>query len=346
MSAELIGLAVRRSIFQPRHQFAELANDHVAFDSLTGSSRFEAKTLRSVLERNGAVAVVGPRGGGKSSLIACVCGQLPETHMALRIPVSGADDPTSVSVMGAVALGQALNDLDMEDQHRSELERARADGRVLGETPRRIGGTLGGGPIPAAIHTELGSLRDQLETRSQAIDRLAGLERLIAILTARGRKPLFVLEDTEATIGGADPDDAERFFTGPVHAFVNELDASFLIAVQDVIASTRGFREMAGTFALVELPGLGEDEVVPALTRIIENRLGQHEEPERSADRLLSAEALQALASLYEESSANLRETLAVLQSACEYAYESGADIVGPGRVRAAAADWRERNRG
>jgi len=259
--------------------------------------------------------------------------------------VSGADDPTSVSVMGAVALGEALKDLEMEDRHREEIESARADGRTFEEAPGKIGGTLGGGAIPAAIHAELGSLRAQVETKSQAVDRLAGLERLIGILRSRGLQPIFVLEDTEAAIGGADPEEAGRFLSGPVHSFINELDASLLIAVQDVFASTQAFRVLAGAFALVELPGLEGAEVVPALTRIIEHRLFQHGEVERSADQLLSSEALQALASLYEESGFNLRETLAALQSACEYALESDADIVGAGRVRAAATDWRERNR-
>lgn len=344
MSAELIELAVARGVFQPRHQFAQLANDHVPLDSLTDSTRFEAKALRSVLQC-GTVGVLGPRGGGKSSLIAWVCGALPDSHIALRVPVSGADKPDSVGVMGAVALSQALNDLEMEDRHRRELEAARADGVTVEATPGKVGGTLGGGPIPAAVHAELGSLREEVKTDSQAVDRLAGLERLTAILRSRDRHPIFVLEDTEAAIGGSDSDLAERFLSGPVHAFINELDASFLIAVQDVFARTSAFRDLAGAFALIELPGLEEAQVVPALTLIIEHRLHHHGASGASTDQLLSPEALQALAALYDESGANLRETLAVLQSACELASESAAEIVAPGRVRAAAGDWRERNR-
>jgi hypothetical protein len=344
MSLDLIAQAAQRSIFQPRHQFAQLAKDHVPFDALTRSSRFEEKALRSVVH-DGAVGVLGPRGGGKSSLIAYVCGHLPDTHTALRVPVSGADNPTSVSVMGAVALSEALNSLEMEERHRRELERARADGVTIEETSGRTGGTLGGGAIPAAVHAELGSLREALQARSQAVDRLAGLERLIGILLAQGRRPVFVLEDTEAAIGGVDSGYAEEFLAGPVHSFINELDASFLIAVQDVFASTAAFKAMAGAFALVELPGLEGTAVVPALTRILECRLAHHDAVGQSVSRLLTPEAMQALTSLYEESGSNLRETLAVLQAACEYAFESEADIVGPGRVQAAAADWRGRNR-
>ncbi len=275
-----------------------------------------------------------------------MCSKLPETHTALRVPVSGANEPTSVDVMGAVALSGALKDLEMEDCHREEIESARADGRTFEEVPGKIGGTLGGGAIPAAVHAELGSLREQVEVRSQAVDRLAGLERLIGILRSRGLQPVFVLEDTEAAIGGAEPEEAELFFSGPVHSFINELDASFLIAIQDAFASTRAFQDLAGAFALVELPGLEEAEIVPALTQIIERRLLRHDGSEQSADQLLSSDALQVLASLYGENGSNLRETLAALQSACEYALESGADIVSAGQVHAAANDWRQRSRG
>ncbi|MGN6256205.1 MAG: hypothetical protein ACTHN3_00435 [Solirubrobacterales bacterium] len=345
MSAELIELAVRQSVFQPRHQFAQLADYHVPFDSLSASSRFEEKALRALLVRDGAVGILGPRGGGKSSLIAYVCSKLPQSHTALRVPVSGADEPTSVSVMGAVALSEALKDLAMEDRHREEIEAARADGRTFEEVPGKVGGTLGGGAIPAAVHAELGSLREQVEVKSQAVDRLGGLERLIGILRSRGLQPIFVLEDTEAAIGGSHAEEAERFFAGPVHSFINELDAAFLIAVQDVFASTPAFQALAGAFALVELPDLEEAEIVPALMQIIERRLLQHGGSAWSADQLLSPEALQVLASLYGENGFNLRETLAALQSACEYALESGADIVSAGRVRVAANDWRQRTR-
>jgi hypothetical protein len=254
MSAELIALAVERGIFQPRHQFAQLASDHVPFDSLTGSARFEAKALRSVL-RGGTVGILGPRGGGKSSLIARVCGDLPDSHVALRVPVSGADRPESVSVMGAVALGQALNDLEMEDRYRREIALARADGVTVEEDSGKVGGILGGGPVPAAVHAELGSLREEVRTGSQAVDRLAGLERLIAILRSRDRFPVFVLEDTEAAIGGSDPELAEQFLSGPVHAFINELDASFLIAVQDVFARLALSRISPGRLRWSSFPG-------------------------------------------------------------------------------------------
>ena len=135
MTARLIEAAADRGVFQPRHHFAQLAVDHVSFDGLLGGSQVEARALARILSDETVVGVVGPRGAGKSSLIAHVCAQLPGTHTALRVPVTGADDPTDVSAIAAVALSQALSDLDLERHQREALERARADERTAERTP-------------------------------------------------------------------------------------------------------------------------------------------------------------------------------------------------------------------
>jgi hypothetical protein len=90
---------------------------------------------------------------GKSSLIAYVCSRLPETYVAFRLPVTGADDPTSVSVMASMALGIALRAIELEEQQRPALEFARAESAVTerGE-PRVTSGKLGGGPVPAEVN--------------------------------------------------------------------------------------------------------------------------------------------------------------------------------------------------
>lgn len=167
------------------------------------------------------MGIVGPRGAGKSSLIAYVCANLSSAYIALRVPVTGADEPNNVSVVAAVALSQALADIELEQEQRETLARARADEQSEQRTPGGLrGGTLGGGPIPAAVHAELATLQRQLTTNRLAAERLAGLDRLISILVARGVQPVFVLEDTEAAIGGADrPDLAAAFLAGPVRAF-------------------------------------------------------------------------------------------------------------------------------
>ena len=96
------------NVFVPRTRWYELAADHLALDELESHASWEERASRSILQDR-PVAVTGPPGVGKSSLIAFVCAQLPETHVAFRLPVTGADDPTSVSIMASVALGTALH---------------------------------------------------------------------------------------------------------------------------------------------------------------------------------------------------------------------------------------------
>jgi Cdc6-like AAA superfamily ATPase len=347
MSSELIARLATESVFRPHQGFIELAHDHVPFDSLSGRATFESKALRESVEREGVVGVIGPRGGGKSSLIANVCQSLPETHVALRVPVTGADDPTSVNVIAAVALSHALNDIELDKQQRQAIEAARADGRTAARTPGGIrGGTLGGGSVPAAVHAELGSLRIDQQTNSIAVERLAGLDRLISILVARGRRPVFVLEDTEAAIGGEDLAIAEGFLAGPVHALVHEVDAACLIAIQDVFEQTAAFKHLAASMALIEIPELDETHLRPALISIIEKRLERGEIHGVGAEQVLDAEALGLLADFYGQTQRNLRASLAALQSAAEYADETSAPIIAAGQMRAALESWGERMAG
>jgi hypothetical protein len=344
MSAALIEKIATQGVFQPRRNFIHLAQDHVPFDDLVGEEAYESTALSRATEGTGMVGVVGPRGAGKSSLIAYVCSQLPETHVALRIPVTGADDPTSVSVVAAVALSQALDDLDLEQYQREALERPRADETARETQPGGLrGGTLGGGPVPGAVHAELATLREQVTTNRLASERLGGLDRLITILVARRLNPVFVLEDTEAAIGGADSAKvADAFLRGPVQAFANELDAVTLIAMQDVFKESPEFAQLTATMSLIEIPRLDTDRSRTALAAIMENRLNQHELESRP-EQVVGDDAFELLLGFYDETDRNLRFSLAALQSAAEYANDMRAECIRGGHMRAATSDWRDR---
>jgi energy-coupling factor transporter ATP-binding protein EcfA2 len=342
MSAKIVSRAADESFFRPRQKFVQLASDHVPFDEMTGKAAFESKALRECVRREGVVGIIGPRGSGKSSLIAHVCRELPKSHLALRVPVSGADDPTSVSTVGAVTLSQALSDIDMARRQRRAIFRARGD-RVRVERTRGAGGTLGGGPIPAAIHADLSTLRNQVETNTLAADRLTGIDRLISILVSRGVRPVFVLEDTEAAIGGEDATIAQRFVEGPIHAFVHEVDAACMIAIQDVFRPVEAFGHLATSMALIEIPNLNEDGARPALGAIVENRLAQFGVDKPTVANVLDEEALRRLSAFYGETEGNLRASLAALQSASEYAAETSAELIGDGHMRAGVEDWHGR---
>ncbi|MDQ3587174.1 MAG: hypothetical protein M3375_02320 [Actinomycetota bacterium] len=151
-----------------------------------------------------------------------------------------------------------------------------------------------------------------------------------------------MLEDTEAAIGGQDEALAERFLTGPIHAFVHEIEAPALIAIQDAFTTVPAFGELAASMTLVSIPALDQEHAGGALSAIVQNRLAQHDLEART-DQLVDDEALQLLIGFYDESGRNLRFTLAALQGAVDYAAESRAEQIRAGHMRAAVSDWRGR---
>lgn len=340
-TASVVNALAAAGAFRPRQRFRQLVDDHVPFDALVGQDRFEASALRAITADSTAVAIVGPRGGGKSSLIAYVCDQLPSTHVALRVPVAAADDPTDTSTIAAVALGQALDTFDLERYQQAALEKARSDTRSFDFSPPRIGGKLGGGLIPAELHGDLATMREELSRGNLTADRLSGLERLITILVAREIQPIFVFEDTEAAIGGADLETANAFLSGPVRAFAREVDAPCLIAVQTVFRSAPAFNDLAPCMALIDLPVLNGEQAPDALRAIIDNRIA-HQEIDASTDDVIRSGGLDILIAFYDETGQNLRLTLAALHSAVDHAADAGARCIETGHLRAATADWRD----
>ncbi len=343
MTVELIELIATQGVFRPRQRFIELAADHVPFDSLLGQQQFEALALQAVANDE-PVGIVGPRGAGKSSLIAHVCDNLPSGYVALRVPVTGADEPDNVSVVAAVALSQALSDLELEREQREALSSARADQQSQQPKPGGLrSGTLGGGPVPVAVHAELVTLQQQLTTNRLATERLAGLDRLISILVARGVQPLFVLEDTEAAIGGAErPELAAAFLAGPVRAFAIELQTPCIVAIQNVFTESSEFPQVAAGMRILEIPILGDNVAHQALDAIIVNRLEQYDAGS-DPRAVIGDDVLEQLITFYDETGRSLRFTLAALQAAAEYAAEMRAERIAAGHVRAAVIDWRGR---
>jgi hypothetical protein len=344
MSQEQVLRAERENVFLPRTRWLELASDHVAIDQLEGSGAWEERANRSILQDH-PVSVVGPVGVGKSSLIAFVCANLPESHVAFRLPVTGADDPTSVSDMASLALGMALHAIDLEAYQRDAIERARAESTVVERHSSGLpGGKLGGGAVPAEVNVQLGSLREEHLTRKLAGDRLAGLDRLIDILTYHGRQPVFICEDTEAMVGGAVREDVvERFFNGPIRAFLTEVGAPLVVAVQtDIARSSATFQDLRTRTTEIEVTGFSDPH--DALRRIADKRLSDCGLGCAASD-VLHTDAVDALVGFYGETGFSLRYSLAVLNSSTGHAADMAADLVRAAHVQRAAAEWRAQRR-
>ena len=340
MSGKDVTTLAEVAVFRPRTKFGQMGIDHVPFDVLTGTEDFEHKILRDLARESVCACVVGPSGAGKSSAIAWICQQLPASHIALRVPISALDDATSVSEVSSRALASALDAISLEDYQRQALEHARADEIVTERgQPGVTSSKLGGGPVPAEVNIQLGTLRHQLARGQLPGDRIAGLERLIQILVANDLTPVFVLEDTEAALGGDDRDRVEGFFDGPIRAFMQEVDAPLLLAAQEhLTAASDAFRRLEPAMSRIVLPRF-EERAHEALVVILQHRV-RLEELELDVREVIEDEAIEVFAESYRTTGGNLRLTLAAAHSATEYAVEARSDRVRASHARAGASDW------
>ena len=233
MSREQITALADHGLFRPRSRPWELHALHVPFDTLAASDRYEHQAITR-LAQGTCVAVIGASGTGKSSVIAWICSQLPADHIALRIPITAVSDPTDVGEVAQLALSITLSEIALGAADQDELGHARADSSSTRRTPMSASASLGGGPIPAQLSASTASLQQEFTHNRLGGDYLLALNsRLVPILIDAGLTPVFVFEDTEATVGGTDTHQrAEGFFAGPLSAFVDQVDAPTLVAVQ------------------------------------------------------------------------------------------------------------------
>ncbi len=327
-------------------QFVDLGLAHVPFDTLTGEDVVERPMLDAIRAGSSA-AVVGARGGGKSSVLAWLCRQLPDDHIAIRVPVVGMDDPSDPAVLGSAALGAALeaakaNEVDVSGDQREAIESARADDEIRRPGRASGGGKLGGGPVPLEVSAQLESLEIEYSRGRQPADRLYGLDRLLAIFNHHKRVPVLVLEDTEAALGsGVDDATRDRFFTNSLKLLVREIETPTIIAVQDHFTELEAYAELRPYLFEATIPSLAA-RTVDGLRAILAHRLDFYGIGVRVED-LIADDVLLALAEFYEEKDGSVRHVLAALEVAAAAAIDSDASRLEVGHVRLGIEDWRDR---
>lgn len=332
MSGELIARVASTAMFRPRRRLRELHELHVPLDTLASSYVYEQRAIARLTEGT-CVAVIGRSGGGKSSVIAWVCHQLPESHFALRIPVTGVMDPRNVGEIARLALSIALDEIALDAERQNAPEQAR--------TPGRASAKLGGGAIPAEVNINVSSLREEFTENRLPGDHLLALSgRLVPTLLDAGKTPVFVFEDTEATVGGADNRQrAEAFFAGPLSAFVDQVEAPTIVAIQThLIDGSRAFERLAPGMELITIPLL-ENQAREAVTAILAKRLEQVA-PDVPLTAILDVAALDAFAEFYKQSDGDLRRVLAAAHEAAEHAAGDQAKQIGVSHARFGIAQW------
>jgi len=327
-------------------QFMELGLAHVPFDGLAGHDCVEQPIIDAVRAGSSA-AIVGARGGGKSSALAWVCRQLPEDHVAIRVPVVGMDDPSDPAVLGSVALGAALEaaraqKVDVGTGEEEVIERARADDVTRRPSRATAAGKIGGGPIPAEVAAQLQSLDIEYSRGKQPVDRLYGLDRLLGIFTYHGRVPVMVIEDTEAALGaGVDDAARDRFFANSLKLLIREIETPTIIAVQEHFTALDSYAELRPFLFETTIPILAS-EAVSALRAIVAHRLEFFDIAD-GVDELIDDQAWPALKALYDETNGSIRHVFAALEVAAAAAIDNGAPRLEVGYVRLGVEDWRHR---
>jgi Cdc6-like AAA superfamily ATPase len=325
MSAEQLLALARQDAFRPSGRFDLLAEDHVPFDELTGRSRYENQLIETLTGPESLCLIIGGTGTGKTSLIAWACHHLPETHVPLRVPVAALEDPGDIKVLaGTVIVAAARAVGQLSDEQRSDLAGYAADRRTTRPVAKRIrGGTLGGGPIPAQLHLDLGALYEDFERNGLPLDRFHGLDRLISVFRERGKCLVLVLEDTDAMAGG--PGQHADQFLSMVLVLSRELKAPIVVAVQDHHRGSayERLRQMGREIAI---PPLMETE--RGLRRIFARRLPRAGLAGVQVREIIDDDALKGLITVYDESGRNLRQLLAVLQFAVDHAVDEDAELL------------------
>src|SRR5436309_9059281 len=97
MSHEALRAVDESRALEATRRFEELSLYHVPFDELNGDKQTE-DAFTHMVANQGRVAIIGPSGSGKSSLIAAVLGplalDLPDHIVPLRVPVATESDAT------------------------------------------------------------------------------------------------------------------------------------------------------------------------------------------------------------------------------------------------------------
>ena len=339
MSPEQLIAVAERAVFRPRSRPWELHELHVPFDVLSDSHSYERQAITRITQGT-CVAVIGQSGAGKSSVIAWLCNQLPASHVALRIPVTGVEDPGSVGEVARLALSITLDQIILDANDQTQLQHARADATTARRTPTGFSAKLGGGAIPAEVGINTASLQEEFTHNRLDGDHLLALNgRLLPVLAEAGITPVFVFEDTEATVGAADDRQrAEAFFAGPLSAFVDQIDAPTLVAVQThLIDGSRAFSRLAPVIERLTIPLLGQHA-----RRVIDSILGRRLELSglNHVTDLFDAAALDELADFYQLSAGDIRRLLAAAHEAAEHAAADQGDRINLAHIRFGITQW------
>ena len=351
MSREVLVELRERAALGNRH-YEALEAVHVRWDDLVGGTRVEGEIER--LSRSGGrLAIVGPSGTGKSSVLAAVLGQLapgvPETLVPVRIPMSVVERGVIASADFARHIVRQVIDWaapELPNRHEREALEARiADLSHRSRRPRREGFALNVplslvsprlAGLTAGLAGDISAAAQGWESRVTGGEPWRALSDLVEVFRGRELEPFVVLDDTDIWLRAVYSEDAEeivRGFVANVRTMITEVDCGLALQVHTEYLRYPAVAETARRLTLIELPRLADP--LDGLGRILGRRM-EVAQVQGSVPDAFSEGALEELGRVY-RASADLRLVLALADEAAgEALQDDAALLVDRSAVRAA----------
>lgn len=334
--------------FDATRRFEDLIFYHVDFDALNADEQTES-TLGRLVASQGRIAVVGPSGSGKSSVIASVLGplatDLPESVLPLRIPV-GADEeiakdpgPFARHIVGHVTRWASKERLSVAEQQALESGAAEVIRRAGDKRTRKYHVGLPIWLANAEFGREVQSAGEEFERRASGADSVEYLKQMVALFHSHELSPVFVFDDSDAWLNVAEldrTDIANAFFLKTVRMMCKEVDAGLVLAVHTGYLELDGYKEATQWLSgEVSIPRLADPP--QGVGKILTDRLAISE-VEATLAEVIDTPGVAKLSEYY-EADRTIRDLLRVVQRALQHALSDSHDRITSQLIEQAMAE-------
>lgn len=233
MSRDLLEHVVARQALKPPVAYSQMADVHVDLDeTVAEGGPIRGTTHPASQSGEECVVVLGPIGSGKSSLIAAVAARVEPDRFPIRVRGLGDSTALDREVFARHLAEEALDALERGERSPAIRQGTRLRGKIAEERRREAGGhSVGRGG------TRLRSAIETIVKQSQPSTFLSAVEEIVDEITAAGRTPLVVLEDTDSFAPPRDQkgatERAERFVHEVVPYLAREVRCPSLVAVHE-----------------------------------------------------------------------------------------------------------------
>jgi hypothetical protein len=348
MTAEFLRHIIQAHVLNPTPVGDEMTAYYVPFDELFGRSLAE-QPLRAAVEAGRRVGVVGPSGIGKSSLIDWVLAAPEDAFAAIRVPVAverdeTVTDPISfaqhvIRTVSKYALDAEL--IDREERHGILQGSSNRVARLAGERTTSRRGSGGVWFLSGELGREVRSFTDTVDQERSGAEILEALKYVIALLSDRGLRPIFVIDDSDSWLridGVKDRSALVNGFFDRVLRMLAELPAGLVVAVHNDYLSMPGYRQAEGFLeTFIEVPTLAEPRM---LSEMLTKRVSAVDDAAAAVDVFTDPAVDQLFGYYGGAASRSLRKTVQAAQTAVQMAAEEEAAVVEEPFVERAISDW------